>query len=157
MSVTFPGTITGAPQTGFTSPTYTTTSDLFPGNNGKQCAITGIGGTQAGVLTHSVSRPFTLTVTRPSVNAVLGKPHPVTGLIAQFPRNKTTLLTRHGVVVLAGQPIQMMLIRTEIEVPAGSDVADPANLRAALSAHAGLLWNQSSGFGDTLVDGILGN
>lgn len=157
MSVTFPGTLTGAPQTGFTSPTYTTTADLFPGNNGKQCAIIGVGGTQAGVLTHSVSRPFTLTVTRPSVNAVLGKPHPVTGLIAQFPRNKITVLTRHGVSVLAGQPIQMMIIRTEIEVPAGADVTDPANVLSSLSAHIGLLWNQSSGIGDTTINGVLGN
>jgi len=48
-----------------------------------------------------------------------------------------------------------MIIRTEIEVPAGADTADAANVRAALSAHAGLIWDQSSGLGDTTIDGVL--
>lgn len=59
MSFTLTSPITGAAQTGFTSPTYTLTSDLAPDNNGKQVAVTALGGTQVGVTTHSVAAPFT--------------------------------------------------------------------------------------------------
>lgn len=58
MSITFPGTLTGAEQTGFTSPTYTTAADNAPDFNAKQVAVTAVGGTQAGVTAHSVSSPF---------------------------------------------------------------------------------------------------
>jgi hypothetical protein len=155
MSITIPTTLTGASQTGFTSPTYTTVSDTPPDSNSKQNAVTALGGTQTGVDAHSVSQPFTLTVSRPKTFAVLGKPNPVTGLIANVPRNKYKVITRKGVLPLADQPYQTMIIRTEIEVPAGSDTADAANIRAALSAHFGLVWDQSSGLGDTNIDGVL--
>lgn len=155
MSVTIPTSLTGAGQTGFTSPTYTTVVDTPPDSNSKQNAVTALGGTQAGVDTHSVSRPFTLTVTKPKTFGVLGKPNPTTGLIASVPRNKYKIITRKGVTPLSGQPDQVMIIRTEVEVPAGADTADAPNIRAALSAHFGLVWAQSSGLGDTTVDGVL--
>jgi len=155
MSVTIPTAITGASQTGLTSPTYTTVVDTPPDVNGKQNAVTALGGTQTGVDVHAVSKPFTITVTRPKVAAVLGKPNPTTGLIASVPRNKYTVLTRKGVSPLSGQPNQTMIIRTEIEVPAGADTADAANIRAALSAHIGTLSAQSSGLGDTVINGVL--
>lgn len=155
MSIAIPGSLTGAAQTGFTTPGYTTGSDTPPDVNSKQSAVTAITGTQTGVDAHSVSRPFTLTVTRPKTYERLGKPNPTTGLIASVPRNKLKCITRKGVLPLAGQPDQVMIIRTEIEVPAGSDTADAANVRAALSAHIGLLWAQSAGFGDTGINGVL--
>lgn len=154
--ITLPGSLTGAPQTGFTSPVYTTSVDTAPDVNSKQVAVTNIGGTQTGVDAHSVSRPFTQTVTRPKQYLGLGKPNPSTGLIASVPRNKLKLVTRKGVTILAGQPNQVMIIRTEIEVPAGADVNDSPNVRAALSAHAGLIWNQSAGIGDTTINGVMG-
>jgi hypothetical protein len=48
-----------------------------------------------------------------------------------------------------------MLITTVMEVPAGSDLASPAEIRAALSAHIGALNQQSAGVGDTTVSGII--
>jgi hypothetical protein len=48
-----------------------------------------------------------------------------------------------------------MQITTIIDVPAGSDTADAANVRAALSAHIGALSQQSAGIGDTGVTGIV--
>lgn len=153
--ITIPATVTGAAQTGLTTPTYTTSVDTPPDVNSKQVAITALGGTQAGVDVHSVSRPFTLTVTRPRQFGVLGKPNPTTGLISSVPRNTYKALTRKGVTPLAGQPSVPALIRTEIEVPAGSDTADAANLRAAISAHIGLLWAVAAGLGDTTVNGVL--
>lgn len=147
--------IVGAPQTGFTSPTYTVTADKAPDVSGNQWAVTAIGGTQAGVSSHSIAKPFTLTVSRPLTYQVLGKPHPTTGLISSFPRNKLKFLVRKGVLVLAGQPNQVAMIRIEVEIPAGSETASPAELRAMFSCGAGLLWNQAAAFGDACIDGLI--
>lgn len=155
MTITVTSPITGAAQTGLTAPTYTLTADLAPDNNGKQNAVTGLGGTQATVTTHSVASPFTITATRPKVMRYLGKPNPVTGLVKDVPRNTYKLITRKGVTVLAGQPYQNLQITTVIDVPAGSDTVDPANVRAALSAHIGALSQQSAGVGDSAVSGII--
>lgn len=146
--------VTGAAQTGFTTPTYTLTADVAPDSNGKQHAVSAIGGTQTGVDVSSVSRPFTATFVRPKALKTLGNANPVTGIISNVPRNTYKLITRKGVLPLAGQPSQTMLVTTIIEVPAGSDTADPANIRAALSLHLGLLAQQSAGIGDTGVSGI---
>ncbi len=146
--------VTGAAQTGFTSPTYTIAADVAPDVNGKQHAVTAIGGTQTGVTVHSVAAPFTATFVRPKTLRVLANPNPVTGVISQVPRNTYKLITRKGVLPLAGQPYQTMIVTTTIEVPTGSDTADAANVRAALSLHGGLLAQQSAGVGDTAVSGI---
>lgn len=117
--------------------------------------MSALGGTQTGVVVHSVAAPFTITATRPKVFKVLGKPNPVTGLVKDVPMNQYTVLTRKGVLPLAAQPYQIAMVKTIITVPAGSDVADAANLRAMLSAHIGALNQQSAGTGDTVVSGIL--
>lgn len=154
MSLTTP--ITGAAQTGLTTPTYTIASDQAPDGNGKQYAVTGLGGTQTGVDTSStVARPFTLTFFKPKAFKVLGKANPVTGLITSVPRNVWKFLTRKGVTPLAGQPAAIMMIETIIHVPAGADTADAANVRAALSAHIGGLTQASAGIGDTSVSGVM--
>jgi hypothetical protein len=146
--------VTGAAQTGFTSPTYTLTSDVAPDINGKQHAVSAVGGTQSGVDANTVSRPFSLTFIRPKQLRQLGNPNPVTGVISNVPRNTYKLITRKGVLPLAGQPSQTMIITTVIEVVAGSDTADASNVRAALSLHIGALSQQSAGIGDTSVTGI---
>jgi hypothetical protein len=155
MSFTLTSPITGAAQTGFTAPTYTHVADVAPDISGKQVAVTALGGTQAGVTTHSVASPFTLSFFRPKVFRFLGKPNPVTGLVKEVPRNTYKLITRKGVLPLAGQPYANMQITTIIEVPAGSDTVDAANVRAALSAHIGALSQQSAGAGDSAVSGII--
>lgn len=147
--------VTGGPQTGFTSPTYTLTADTAPAANGKQYAVTALGGTQAGVTTHAVSSPFTLTMFRPSTPRTLGPPNPVTGRISSIPNNVYSVIVRKGVIPLAGQAIQNAVIEVRMAIPAGSDLADPANVRAALSLAFGAVWAQSSGIGDTTISGIL--
>lgn len=147
--------VTGTAQTGLTGPTYTVASDTFPDVNGKQHAVTALGGTQTGVTVHSVSSPFTISFYRPKVMKVLNA---VTGqltLARNIPRNVFGLITRKGVTPLAGQPAATMVIRTTIDIPAGADTADAANIRAALSAHIGMLSQQSAGIGDTSVNGVL--
>jgi len=155
MTITVTSPITGAAQTGFTSPTYTLTGDVAPDSNGKQNAVTALGGTQAGVTAHSVAAPFTVTAVRPKILKSLGQPNPVTGVVKNVPRNTYKVITRKGVLPLAGQPYTTMLVTTTIEVPAGSDLADASNVRAALSAHIGALTQQSAGIGDTAVSGII--
>lgn len=153
--IAMPASVTGAAQTGFTTPGYTLTVDTPPDVNAKQSAITALTGTQVGVDVHSVSRPFTLSVFRPKTMAVLGKPNPVTGLVASVPNNAYKVVTRKGVTPLSGQPSRTMLIRSEIDVPAGADTADSANIRAAISAHIGLLTAISAGLGDTTINGVI--
>jgi hypothetical protein len=155
MSFSLTSPITGLAQTGLTSPTYTHVSDVAPDVNGRQVAVTALGGTQTGVTAHSVASPFTISGWRPKVYKILGNPNPVTGVIASVSRNVYKFITRKGVLPLAGQPYQTMLVTTTIEVPAGSDTADAANVRAALSAHFGALSQSSAGIGDTVTSGIL--
>jgi hypothetical protein len=147
--------VTGGAQTGLTSPTYTFVDDVPPDSNAKQVAITALGGTQTGVLTSSVAAPFTTSFFRPKTYKVLGPVDPTTGIVRNVPRNVYKQITRKGVLPLAGQQYQTMLITTTIEVPAGSDTADSANVRAALSNHIGTLNDVSAGIGDTVVSGIL--
>lgn len=147
--------VTGASQTGLTSPTYTLTSDIGPNAHSEQYAVTALGGTQTGVEAHSVSKPFTLTMERPAQFRQLGTPNPVTGVISNVPMNVYKYRTRKGVEVDSSQNPKNLIIETKISVPAGSDSYDPESIRAALSCHAGALWADSSGIGDTLIDGVL--
>lgn len=153
MAITLPGSITGSAQTGFTTPGYTTAPDVAPDTNGKQVAVAAVTGTQVGVTTHSVSSPFTLTFYRPKVLRRLGVPGQ-NGYISNVPNNNYKAITRKGVLPLAGQPTRNMTITSLFEVPAGADTADVANVRAAISAHIGLLQALSAGIGDTVVTGI---
>jgi hypothetical protein len=129
--------------------------DVAPSANGEQVAIDTIGGTQSSVVAHSVSKPFTITAFRPATFKTLPLVNPVSGQLPRVPVNVYKVITRKGVVPLSGQAPVIMLIETLIHVPAGSDTADPTNVQAALSAHAGALWDQSAGLGDTLLNGVL--
>jgi hypothetical protein len=142
------------PQTGFTSPTYTVVTDVAPDINGKQYAVSALGGTQTGVVAHTIASPFTWTYWRPKVLKILGSPDPTTGVVSSVPRNVHKVVTRKGVTVLAGQPSQNMLITTIVEVPAGADTADAPNIRAALSCHIGGLSQVAAGLGDTTITGV---
>lgn len=147
--------VTGGAQTGFTSPTYTLTTDVAPDVNGKQSAVTALGGTQTGVRTHAVSDPFTVTFVRPKSPKALPSANPVTGKYASIPRNTYGVIVRKGVNVAANVAPEVAIARVYIDVPAGSDSYDAANIRALMSLLAGVLSQQSSGAGDTLVSGIM--
>lgn len=148
--------ITGGAQTGFTTPGYTPTADMAPDKNSKQWAITAISGTQTGVTPHAASNPFTVTWFKPSVYRLLGQPNPVTGRIREVPMNTHILKIRKGVLPLSGQPLQIASFDGRFSIPAGSDVADPANLRALCSCLVGVINQISAGLGDTIVTGLPG-
>lgn len=154
MAVNITSPVTGGAQTNLTSPTYTVASDqTLP--NVKQVVVTALGGTQAGVTTHSVSAPFMAQVEKPLQYRSLGKPNPVTGVIGTVPNNVHKVRTKKGVLPLAGQPYRNVNIETAIAVPAGADTADVANVRAAISLHIGLLNQISAGLGDSVIQGYL--
>lgn len=154
MTVSISSPVTGSAQTGLTSPTYTLANDVAPDNNGKQWAVTALGGTQTGVSVHSVSSPFTTTFVRPRVLRALPDVNSV-GRVVNVPNNVYRLITRKGVIPLAGQASRTMIVETLIHVPAGSDAADSEDIRAALSLHIGSLTQQSAGIGDTCATGVI--
>lgn len=147
--------VAGATVPGFTSPTYTITSDVAPDVNAKQYAVTSVGGTQVGVVANTVSKPFTITMFRPKVLRGLPAANPVTGVVKAVPVNTYKVVTRKGALPLANQAAQVATVTTTISIPAGTDTNEPAELKALLSLHVGALSAQSSGIADTIVSGVL--
>lgn len=155
MSIALSSPITGAAQTGFTSPTYTLVADNAPSLFGKQWYVSALGGTQTGATVHSVGSPFTISYFRPDTLKILPQGNPVTGIVSSFPRNVYKSVIRKGMPVAANQPIQVGLLRIELSVPAGADTYSPAEVRAMISAGIGALSQISAGLGDTAITGTL--
>jgi hypothetical protein len=147
--------VTGAAVTGLTSPTYTITADVAPSINGKQYAVTALGGTQTNVDVNSVSKPFTISFFRPVVLRTLPQANPVTGIIKNVPMNTYKLITRKGAQPSTNQVNMTARITTTIEVPAGTDTYEPEELKAMISAHFGTGWAAASGIADTVTTGVL--
>jgi hypothetical protein len=147
--------VTGAAVTGLTSPTYTIVVDVAPNINGKQYAVTALGGTQTGVDVNSVSKPFTLSFFRPPVLRTLPQANPVTGVIKNVPLNIYKLVVRKGAAPALNQSIMVPKITMSIECPAGVDTYEPEEIRALISAAAGLFWAQADGISQTVLTGVL--
>lgn len=156
MSLSLTSPVTGGAQTGFTTPTYTLVTDTAPTSAGKQYAVSAIGGTQTGVdSSSSPTRPFTITLSRPQVLRSLSPVDPVTGILRSVPRNTYTIRARKGVTPLAGQSAVTMQGTVTLDIPAGADIADAANVRACLSLLIGALNQISASIGDTAVTGVI--
>jgi hypothetical protein len=147
--------VTGATVTGLTSPTYTIVADTPPSINGKQYAVTTLGGTQTGVDVNTVSKPFTISFFRPQTLRVLPAANPVTGVIKNVPMNTYKLITRKGVLPASNQSAITARITTIIEIPAGSDTYEPEDIKALISSHFGTGFAQASGIADTVLTGVL--
>lgn len=154
MSISLSSPVTGQAQTGLTAPTYTVVSDTPPAVNMKQWVVTALGGTQTGVQVHSIGNPFTISCWKPVIYKFLAAVG-ASGLLKSIPRNVHKVTTRKGLIPLAGQTIVVGMVQTTIDLPAGSDAADPLSVRAMLSAHFGAIVQQSAGIGDTTVTGVL--
>jgi hypothetical protein len=153
ISVTSP--VTGSAQTGFTSPTYTVVVDTPPNAYSKQWAVTAVGGTQTGVDVHGASKPFTITFSRPAQLRSAPVPNPTTGVMGNSPRNVYSVLVRKGCNPGVNQNPQVMTLRCDLSVVAGSDLVEPEDVRAGLSLLVGSLSQQSQGLGDTLITALL--
>lgn len=155
MTIALTSPVTGGAQTGFTAPTFTAATDSAPDTNGKQYSVTALGGTQAGVRPHTVSDPFTILFVRPKNPKVLPSPNPITGKYPAVPMNQHMIKVWKGVNYAASQAPVVASFQLTMNIPAGSDSYDSANIRAALSLLSGALSQQSAGQGDTLINGIL--
>lgn len=145
--------VTGTAVTGLTSPTYTLTAGTAMSNRAKQYTVSALGGTQTGVSTHSIAKPFTHTFTAPERVRSLPSPNPITGVVRSIPNNTYRLVSRIGVVPYSGAtPIPARFIQT-LEVPAGSETNDVAQLKALLSSGSGIFVQQINGILDTMVSG----
>lgn len=153
MALTLTSPVTGGAQTGFTSPTYTLMADVGSTPLIKRWVVLALGGTQAGVDTHSASKQFAIEVERPAAIKQLGAPG-LNGQIANVPSNKYKVVTLKSVIPASGQLPRGMVIRTEFSVPAGSETYDGANVKAALAVHIGSLNQLSAGIGDTVATGV---
>lgn len=146
--------ITGQPQTGFTSPTYTIAVDNPPAWNAKQYVVTALGGTQTGATASSVSSPFTLSMYRPARFTPLG-PVNLNGVLTNNGYNDYAIICRKGMLPLAGQQPQLATFTLKMHIPAGADLASPSEIRAALSSLFGAAVQASAGIGDSLVSGTI--
>lgn len=145
---------TGGAQTGFTSPTFTLVADTAPVVNAKQYAVTAIGGTGFTATANSISKPFTATFYRPAAPRALQAANPVTGLRGSIPNNQYKLIIRKGGNCAADTPATA-ICRLTIDVPAGMDSYNPDEVRAMLSFLVGLLNEESSDIGDSVITGVL--
>lgn len=154
MAIALSTPVTGGAQTGFTAPTYTVATDVSLDTNGKQWAVTALGGTQAGVRPHAATDPFTFLYVRPKSFKPLGRVHPISGQLTSVPKNTHLIKIQKGAIPLAGQPASVATARCLLEIPSGADTADAANLRAMISLLVGALNQLSAGLGDTMVSGL---
>jgi len=155
MSISLSTPVTGGSQTGLTSPTYTVAVDVAPNAAGKQWVVTALGGTQASVDVHTPAKPFTVSVFRPMVMKTLPPYNSAVSILRNVPRNTYKVIVRKGLVPLTGQAPIVANFTLTMDVPAGADQYDPANIRAALSLLVGTMSQISSGLGDTMVTGTL--
>jgi len=155
MTISLSSPVSGGAQTGFTSPTYTVVVDTAPTSSGKQYAVTAVGGAGNTPRISSASDPFTVTFERPANVRSAPVPNPVTGVVGNVPRNTYKTRVRKGVIPVTGQNPQVMLITGAFDVPAGADLANPVDLKAAVSLFIGALNQQSAGWGDTLLSAVI--
>jgi hypothetical protein len=155
MTVALTSPVTGTAQTGLTSPTYTVVADTPPNAYSKQWAVTALGGTQTNVDVHGASKPFTITFARPNQIRSAPVPNPVTGVMANSPRNVYSVIVRKGASPGPSQNPQVNVLRCDLSVAAGADLQEPEDIRAALSLLIGSLSQQSAGLGDTLINALL--
>ncbi len=155
MSFTPSTPVTGAAVTGLTSPTYTLTADTAPASNAKQYYVSALGGTQTGVTTHSVGSPFVISMWRPVSLQIAAFFSSIAGFKAKNPTNRYKINILKGVTPATGAPAQNVLVRMEIDVPAGSETVDVVNIKAALSLLGGVLFANGTGIAETLATGTL--
>lgn len=146
--------ITGSTQTGLTNPTYTVGADLAPDANSRQYVVTALGGTQTDVRASTAGDPFTATIRRAPYKAIPPK-NPVNGSYGNIPLNRTEILVRKGLQVDSDDVLRTGNFRFIAELPAGSEVNDAVNIRAAVSFLIGLLTEESADLGDSLVTGVI--
>lgn len=154
MAIALSGAIAGGAQTGFTAPAHTSTTDQPPTDKiAKKFIVTTATG-QPSARIHSGADPFSITFSRPSriQNAPVVSLNGV--IVGTVPLNVYEVWVHKGMYV-AGTNVRTGFIHARFGIPAGADLVDPANVRAMHSYFIGSLSNQSSGWGDSTIQGYL--
>lgn len=146
MAIDLTTAVSGSVINGFSLPTYTLTADQPPSNNARQSLVSALGGTQTGVTAHTVSDPFTITVYRPKSVVLPPRPNPISGTVGPAGFNKTRTLIRKGTKPLVGQNPQVSSIDISLNVIAGAELNDSANVAALISAAIGMLSREAANY-----------
>lgn len=147
--------VTGAVQTGSSAPTYTLAADTISEPNSRQWITTACGGTQAaGARVHTAGDPFTILIRRAPYKALPSK-NPVNGSYGNVPLNRIEILCRKGVYIDSANTVRVANFRIIADLPAGSELSDPVNIRAAVSNLLGLMAEEASHYGDSLIAGVI--
>lgn len=151
----FSSPVTGAANADYlTSPTYTLIAGSAPDVNVAARIVSVAGGTQTGVITHTVDTPFSIWFTWPkAIKSVTAAVLALTGRVANAPTNKWTLTTKKAASINSGGAFADILIRTEISVPVGCSYYSPAQLAAALSLHFGCGYVDADDFAKAIILG----
>lgn len=147
--------VTGSAQTGFTTPGYTITQDTAVAQNAKRWIVTAITGTQTGVRAHAVSDEFSIVFVKPLTMKMIQAFSSLLPNSFKPAFNRYWVIVTKGGIPASGLVSIPMKFRCQIDVPAGADNYDAANMRAMLSFAIGALSQISSGLGDTLANGAL--
>lgn len=148
--------VSGAAITGLTSPTYTLTQDTSPNGASLRYIVSALGGTQTGVDTHSVSKPFILEISRPKSVRTSPSPNPTTGVISGNPKNRYHVRIIKGVDIdSTGDNKDVSMFDGELSIPASAELQDSINIRAALSLLGGVLWAEAGDFATMFETGVL--
>jgi len=145
---------TGGTMTGFTTPAFGIVAVLAPAWNAIRRLITSVSGTgTSGVDVASATKPFESVFYTPSNIRSSPVPNPISGKYPPIPVNQYRLVTKKGGDVNADGVVATMVVKTSIDVPAGMEIADPDQVKAALSYHIGHLSENSVGIYETVTAG----
>lgn len=148
-------TVTGAPNTGLTTPTYTLSLDKAPTYLGIQHAVTSLGGTQTGVSTNSPLLPFTVNLIRPASLKQLAAIRTGSNQLLSNNRNKWRMVFRKGCLLAASPVYGQANVGIDFDLPAGMEVTASPELRALMSLIGGILNSNAVGLTDSFATGVV--
>lgn len=151
-----PSSLSGATYTGWTTPGFTLTADQTPNGYWKQWYVSAFTGTvPAGAHLHTASKPFTVSVMRPSQLKVLPVANPTTGIVKEVPVNTYKLIVRYGSVPLVNNSARVNNIIITFNIFAGTETNEADGIAALCLAAADALYGNVGGIIDTLKTGTI--
>jgi large exoprotein involved in heme utilization and adhesion len=123
-------------------------------NRSKVWYVSAIGGTQVGVVTHSLDNPKQVILKKPARFLNASGFNTASGKFNNVPRNTSKVITRSSAHISASQT-EVFPITTEFNIPAGSMAYDAANVEAAILVHICWLYANRAELVDYLKTGIV--
>lgn len=154
MSLILTGPTIAATTAVLTGATYTFAPDL-PGDNRSRVAVVSVlGGTQTGVVPHTVDAPKQMIFKKPAVYQMPSAYNTTTGRYGKVPKNVTRVIFRGSAKVAAGQ-WELIPISLDIPIPAGATNYDRANVDASVLAFITGLYDQRTQICQAIFDGLI--